>query len=135
MHLPIKCYLKLIDISISIQIALTLCVFSFSWKFAQSEISINTSFTLCYSCILSKVVAQSETAQCEGYLYMCMYFCLMKITRSCTCVYTRSGTRRNTYNSTRRSTHKSTRSGSCVHVYCIHLLIHTSECKYACKVL
>ena len=35
------------------------CVICFSWKFAQSEISINTSFTLCYSFILSKVVAQS----------------------------------------------------------------------------
>ena len=45
--------------TIYIQIALTLCVFCFSWKFAQSEISINTSFTLCYSFILSKVVAQS----------------------------------------------------------------------------
>ena len=42
-----------------VQIALTLCVFCFSWKFAQSEISINTSFTLCYSYILSKVAAQS----------------------------------------------------------------------------
>ena len=43
----------------AVQIALTLCVFCFSWKFAQSEISINTSFTLCYSFILSKVAAQS----------------------------------------------------------------------------
>ena len=41
-----------------VQIALTLCVFCFSWKFAQSEISINTSFTLCYSFILSKIVPQ-----------------------------------------------------------------------------
>ena len=50
--LLVKNYLKL-------QVALTLCVFCFSWKFAQSEISINTSFTLCYSYILSKVAAQS----------------------------------------------------------------------------
>ena len=42
-----------------VQIALTLCVFCFSWKFAQSEISISTSFTLCYSFILSKAAAQS----------------------------------------------------------------------------